>query len=229
MTELTTTKPKPFCFVLMRFNKKFDDVYQLGIKEACAKAGAYCERVDEQIYHETILDRVYNQIARADFLIADMTERNPNVFYEVGYAHALGKPTILLTLKADDIPFDLKHFPHIVYQNRIADLLKDLTRRVQWFVTHPDRDAGRGTIDIEIYLGEDNLSSGSFIFDCRSYLELDITIHNASVATFAPGEFKIGVVSPSEWVFPGGKVSETQLPDGRDLHTLPDFPTLFPE
>ena len=44
-----------------------------------------------------------------------MTGRNANVFYEVGYAHALGKIVLLLTKNADDIPFDLKHHQHIVY------------------------------------------------------------------------------------------------------------------
>ena len=58
-----TTKPKPFCFVLMPFAESFDDTYELGIKAACKDAGAYCERVDEQIFNERILDRVYNQMS----------------------------------------------------------------------------------------------------------------------------------------------------------------------
>lgn len=82
--------PKPFVFVLMPFSSDFDDAYKLGIKKACKEAGAYAERVDEQIFDEQILERVYNQIAKADLIISDMTGRNPNVFYETGYAHALG-------------------------------------------------------------------------------------------------------------------------------------------
>ncbi|MCH7994731.1 MAG: hypothetical protein IIB57_09840, partial [Planctomycetes bacterium] len=101
MATEKTTAPKAFCFVLMPFEDSFGDVYELGIREACTQAGAYCERVDEQIFHESILDRIYNQIAKADIVIADMTGRNANVFYEVGYAHALGKRTILLTRKAE--------------------------------------------------------------------------------------------------------------------------------
>ena len=106
-----TTKPKKFCFILMPFDDEFKDIYELGIKQSCSDAGAYCERVDEQIYKESIIERIYNQISKADIVIADMTGRNPNVFYEVGYAHALGKTTILLTKDAADIPFDLKHYP----------------------------------------------------------------------------------------------------------------------
>src|SRR5689334_19638765 len=104
------TAPKSFVFVLMPFSSDFNDVYQLGIKEACREAGAYCERVDEQIHDGSILQRIYNQIAKADVVVADMTNRNPNVFYEVGYSHALNKKTILLTKNSDDIPFDLKDY-----------------------------------------------------------------------------------------------------------------------
>lgn len=47
--ESINTTPKQFCFVLMPFSDEFHDVYNLGIKEACKNAGAYCKRVDEQI------------------------------------------------------------------------------------------------------------------------------------------------------------------------------------
>ena|ERR1035437_7115482 len=94
---MSTTTPKPFVFVLMPFDSSFDDIYKLGIKAACHDAGAYCERVDEQILDESMLERIYNQIYKADIIVADMTGKNPNVFYEAGYAHALGKSTILMT------------------------------------------------------------------------------------------------------------------------------------
>ena len=74
------TRPKAFVFVLMPFDEAFQDTYQLGIKPACDVAGAYCERVDEQIFQESILERIFNQIAKADLIISDMTDRNPNVF-----------------------------------------------------------------------------------------------------------------------------------------------------
>src|SRR4051794_14017841 len=113
------TNPKAFAFVMMPFSEEFDDIYELGIKAACQEAGAYCERVDKQMFDEDILDRVYNQISKADIIIAEMTGRNPNVFYETGYAHALNKRVILLTQEAEDIPFDLKHYPHIIYGGKI--------------------------------------------------------------------------------------------------------------
>jgi hypothetical protein len=111
----------------MPFDPKFDDIYKLGIKETAEKLGITAERVDEQIfYKENILERIYNQINIADFIIADMTGRNPNVFYETGYAHAKGKICLLLTADADDIPFDLKHHRHIVYGRSIQNLRRSL-------------------------------------------------------------------------------------------------------
>jgi nucleoside 2-deoxyribosyltransferase len=124
-----STPEKLFAFVLMPFEDRFDDVYRLGIKAAVEELGMIAARVDEQVFHnEGILERIYNQIDAADFIIADMTSRNPNVFYEVGYAHAKRKTCILLTSNAADIPFDLKHQRHIVYWElhyRVEDKTKD--------------------------------------------------------------------------------------------------------
>lgn len=230
--EQTDTRPKQFCFVLMPFSVDFDDIYQLGIKESCADAGAYCERVDEQIFKETILERIFNQISKADFIVADMTGRNPNVFYEVGYAHALGKPCILLTQDTDDIPFDLKHYPHIVYEKKITVLKEELTRRIKWFVENPSQLHKSGLIDIDLFLDNQNLSQGNVVYNAPKdyYPEPEVTIHNASGHTFRPGELKIGILTPSNYstIFRSTGASKTKLPDGRYLHMLPEFKTLFP-
>jgi len=122
----------PFVFVLMPIGSDFDDIYQDGIKAACLSAGADCERVDEQIFVENILERVHNQIAKADIIISEMTGRNPNVLYETGYAHALKKQIIFLTQNANDIPFDLNHYPHIVYNGNIMHLKTELVQRLMW-------------------------------------------------------------------------------------------------
>lgn len=126
------TNLKPFAFVLMPFSSDFDDVYKLGIKAVADELGIVAERVDEQIFSETMLERIYRQIEAADFVIADMSGRNPNVFYEVGYAHARGKLCTLLTQDANDIPFDLKHHRHLVYGGSIVDLKNRLTPELEW-------------------------------------------------------------------------------------------------
>jgi len=134
-----STKPKPFVFVLMPFDEKFDDIYKFGIKGAAEDVHAYAERVDEQIFVEGMLDRIFNQINKADVIVADMTAKNSNVFYEVGYAHALNKVVILITQSADDIPFDLKHRQHIVYGGRIDRLRGELANRIKWAVAEAER------------------------------------------------------------------------------------------
>lgn len=136
---MCSTAPKPFVFVLMPFNEEFDDIYKYGIKGAAEDANAYAERVDEQLYDEGILDRIFNQINKADVIVADMTGRNANVFYEVGYAHALGKIVLLLTQNADNIPFDLKHKPHTVYAGKIQTLREELSQKLFWAISESRR------------------------------------------------------------------------------------------
>lgn len=132
--ENNSTVPKPYIFVLIPFDKKFNNSYKFGIKGAAEEVNAYAERVDELIFTEGILEKIFNQINKADVIVADMTDRNPNVFYEVGYAHALGKIVLLLTQKADDIPFDLKHRQHIVYEGDIEKLKNELVEKLKWAI-----------------------------------------------------------------------------------------------
>lgn len=122
----------PFAFVLMPFHEDFNDIYHVGIKETAIGLGFVCERVDEQIYQESMLEQIYRQIDLADVIIADMTGKNPNVFYEVGYAHAKGKLVILLTADSADIPFDLKHHRHIVYKSSAVKLRNQLASDLKW-------------------------------------------------------------------------------------------------
>lgn len=116
--------------VLMPFDPSFEDAYKLGIRDACQSAGWDCSRVDEQVFSGLIIEKIYAEIISADLIIADMTGRNPNVFYEVGYAHALSKQVVLLTRTMDDIPFDLRGHRHIVYTNSIVTLRELLYREL---------------------------------------------------------------------------------------------------
>ncbi len=147
-----STLPKPFVFVLMPIKPEFNDIYKYGIKGAADDVGAYAERLDEQIFTEGMLDRIFNQISKADVVVADMTGRNANVFYEVGYAHALGKIVLLQTQNAEDIPFDLKHRQHTVYDG-IEDLRRALVPRLEWAIAESrkqQRPGGAERISIRI-------------------------------------------------------------------------------
>ncbi|QDV72711.1 Nucleoside 2-deoxyribosyltransferase [Botrimarina mediterranea] len=222
----------------MPFSSDFDDVYHIGIKESCEKAGAYCERVDEQIFHERILDRIYNQIAKADMIIADMSGRNANVFYEVGYAHALNKPTILLTKDAADIPFDLKHFPHIVYGEQLTVLRQNLATKIAWFIENPLATNPKQTVEIELYQDGVDVSSGKASCSPKPgyYPWPELTLANRSFRTFEPGELRLAVVTRSgEFPYcelPTGQMQNMdtcRMPDGGYFHMLPVFDTLFPQ
>lgn len=154
-----TIPPKPFVFVLMPFAKEFDNVYHLGIKAIAEEAGAYAERVDEQHHAGSILDRIVNQISKADVIVADMTTTNANVYYEVGYAHALGKIVVLLTQDIDDIPFDLKDRPHIPYDN-VEQLREKLLPRLSWAIEESRAHQGKSvTCPIEVRVNSQRLTT----------------------------------------------------------------------
>lgn len=125
-------KSGDFAFVIMPFASEFDDIYKLGIKQAALDCGVNAERLDEQLFDEGMLDRIYRQIDAADFVIADVSGRNSNVFYELGYAHAKEKICLLLTKDVTDIPFDLQHKRHVVYGDSIAFLKDELKRNINW-------------------------------------------------------------------------------------------------
>lgn len=116
----------------MPFSTDFGDLYKFGIKKVADEYGVVAERIDEQHFSESILERIYRQIENCDFIIAEMTGKNPNVFYEVGYAHARGKQCALITQDASDIPFDLKHHTHVVYDGSIGDLAEELRPKIAW-------------------------------------------------------------------------------------------------
>lgn len=120
----------PDIFVIMPFSPDLDDVYHLGVREVAEKLNLSCRRVDEMEFVGDILDEIYNSITNARIIIAEMSLPNPNVYYELGYAHALGKPVILITKDISSTPFDLRAYNHIVYKN-IRELRQKLKNRFE--------------------------------------------------------------------------------------------------
>jgi len=121
------------CFIIMPFNKIFDDLYNSYLKPTLCSFGWNCIRADEIYEPKEIINIIYQQIHRAHLIIADLTGRNSNVFYELGYAHAIGKNTILLSQDIDDVPFDLRHRQIIKYhQNNVSfkELISSLTKYI---------------------------------------------------------------------------------------------------
>ncbi len=109
----------------MPFSPELDDVYYLGIYET-AKALRYsCKRLDEAQFVGNILDKICEFIKNSKFVLAEISYPNENVYFELGYAYALGKPTILITKNISSTPFDVRGLNHIIYTN-IRDLRNKL-------------------------------------------------------------------------------------------------------
>lgn len=104
-------------FVLMPFDPRFEDYWQIGIKETIDSLNMNCVRADEILHNKSIIDIVNKNIRDARLVIADMTTSNANVFYELGYAYALEKDIILITQDRASVPFDLRHINNIEYKS----------------------------------------------------------------------------------------------------------------
>lgn len=105
---------------MMPFANPLGSYYEKIYKPAIEKAGLIPIRADNEIFGTgKIIDQIWNGINSAKVLIAELTNRNPNVFYELGLAHALQKPVVLISSNENDVPFDLHHIRVIYYD--VAD------------------------------------------------------------------------------------------------------------
>lgn len=119
--------------VMMPFDSRFDAVYAT-IKAAAEVSKMHSLRADDIWQNEAIIQNVVSLINRSRIIVCDCTGRNPNVFYEVGIAHTLGRDVILIAQSETDIPFDLRHLRYITYLNNDEGrrLLADrLQRRIE--------------------------------------------------------------------------------------------------
>ncbi len=115
-----TVSPEDICFVMMPFAEPHGSYYSKVYEPAIRKAGLRPIRADDEIFGTgKIIDQIWEGINNAKVLVAELTTRNPNVFYELGLAHALKKPVVLVSANETDVPFDLKHIRVIYYD--VAD------------------------------------------------------------------------------------------------------------
>ncbi len=122
---------KNLCFVLMPFKGELDDVYAQVKNAVCDEHGLICVRADDIYSTGIIITEIWDKIQEAHIIVADATDKNPNVFYEVGLAHAIGKEVIIITQNVEDIPFDLRHRRIIIYhKERLDDLRNKLSRTI---------------------------------------------------------------------------------------------------
>ena len=101
---------------MMPFDASFNDVYT-AIKTAADEVGLRCRRVDDIWENAEIIQDVVSLIDHSNIVVCDCSTRNPNVFYEIGIAHTLGREVILIAQSKEDVPFDLRHLRFIKYLN----------------------------------------------------------------------------------------------------------------
>ena len=123
--------------VMMPFERRFDRVFST-LRKTSNQLGLRCNRADDFWENHEIMRDIVSLIDRSRIVICDCTGRNPNVFYETGIAHTLGRDVILITQDKNDVPFDLGHLRFITYlsnpqglqglANAVAQRIQALTR-----------------------------------------------------------------------------------------------------
>lgn len=130
-----TSVDKNICFVLMPFSEPWSDEIYAVIKSSIESLGLQCLRGDD-LNGQIVIEDIWIKINQAGLIIADVTNKNPNVMYEVGIAHTVGRPTLLLTQHIKEIPFDFTHLRHLEYKNTASGAtefkkkLKELIRKI---------------------------------------------------------------------------------------------------
>ncbi|MGA7218423.1 MAG: hypothetical protein WBX38_08920 [Candidatus Sulfotelmatobacter sp.] len=119
-SELKISSTKPQVFVAMQFGLPYDTLYQQVISPSAKSLGLTVERIDEVAGPGIIFEDIKRHISEAKIVIAEITAPNQNVFYELGYAHALNKPTILLAQRGKELPFDIRSYRVIFYDDTIG-------------------------------------------------------------------------------------------------------------
>ena len=129
------TKVDPqIVFVMMPFNEDWSNRIWIRMIKPTVEAESLQAIRGDDLYGRDIMEDIWKGILSSRMVIADITGRNPNVFYELGIAHTIGKPVILLTQNISDIPFDLNRYRHIIYADNMDGydkLSRELTATIR--------------------------------------------------------------------------------------------------
>ena len=106
-------------FVVMQFTSPFDELFEDVIRPVCSEIEIDAYRASDIYRPGVILQDIIQGLAESDVIVAEVTPSNANVFYELGYAHALSKPVILLAERDTPLPFDVSGYRVIFYENAI--------------------------------------------------------------------------------------------------------------
>jgi hypothetical protein len=136
---------RPHAFVAMPFADSYEDIFYYGISPSVRAAGLLCERIDQFTFTGDIVERMRNRIASSTVVVADLSEANPNVYLEVGYAWGVNVPCVLICNKRTELKFDLRG-QRCLFYGSIMELEKNLSAELTALSRQmtPRRSASRG-------------------------------------------------------------------------------------
>lgn len=137
----------PSAFLIQPISREFEPV-RVTIQAAANRAGVSLSRADSLPSAGSIIEAIYQQLESADLIIADLSEANPNVMYELGFVHAAKRPVILISSGLQHVPFDIASLRVIHYGRDPADLeifKRELQQAVEMTLRDPSRLARRPT------------------------------------------------------------------------------------
>jgi hypothetical protein len=192
------------CFILMPFKPDLDELYSKTLVPAVQTiTGLSCVRADEIYGPTAIMGDIWRSIRESHFIIADLTGRNPNVLYELGLAHAVQKPAILLSQTIDDVPFDLRHLRVLLYKNTEAgrhQLQVELTNTAKVLV----KETSGGVVNPKYLVLEQSAEANQFPHSSSRLLS------------------SLKSKKPSQLVYILGKIAEKYEDDKRHTSYGPD-------
>lgn len=119
-TDFSIEPEKPRVFIVMKFEQPYDTLYEHVVKKVAEDLDLRVLRADEILRPGDIMQDIIREIILSDIIIAEISSDSPNVYYEIGYAHAVGKPTILLANREYKPPFDIQGARQIRYSDTIS-------------------------------------------------------------------------------------------------------------
>ncbi|HRI35238.1 MAG TPA: response regulator [Saprospiraceae bacterium] len=160
LTKIKATPHKRKCFVIMPFStshscneEEWTDIFNTLIKPAVEKSGFNYECVRAiALPGNNIIEHIFDEINGADLVIADLTDKNPNVFYELGVRHALRDCTILIAQNEKDIPFDLKPYATISYDWKEEIARKKFEENIKYTINYIETNSEKAISPVRKYL-----------------------------------------------------------------------------
>jgi hypothetical protein len=149
------------CFVLMPFGEWFDRYYTEIYVPALKDAGFEPVRADSLFTSGSVMEQICEQIQKSKVLLAELTGKNPNVFYEMGVAHSLQKPVVFVSGDLDDVPFDVRHLRVVIYEVREPRWDEKLRKQITVYIKNARLDPIKSIPQpFRDFRGDDRMAEG---------------------------------------------------------------------